>query len=52
MKKARRRTPERIVGRFAEEFQKLMMLVLMEPWELLREPELIEAHYAAHWALR
>ena len=42
--------PERIVGRFAEEFQKLMMLVLMEPWELLRDPELIEAHYAAHWA--
>ena len=42
--------PERIVGRFAEEFQKLMMLVLMGPWELLRDPELIEAHYAAHWA--
>lgn len=44
--------PERIVSRFAEEFQKLMLLVLMEPWELLHDPELIETRQAVYWAAR
>ncbi len=44
--------PERIVGRFAQEFQKLLMLVLMEPWDLLHEPELIAARHAVYWAAR
>lgn len=44
--------PERIVSRFAQEFDKLLTLVLMEPWELLHAPELIEAQHAAHWAAR
>ena len=41
--------PDRIVSRFAQEFQKLMLLVLMGPLEHLHDPELIEAHYAAYW---
>jgi hypothetical protein len=40
--------PERIVGRFAEEFHKLTMLVLMEPWEYLDDPELVAAHQAPY----
>ncbi len=44
--------PERIVGRFAQEFQKLLLLVLMEPWELLHDPALLEARHAAYWAQR
>lgn len=35
--------PERIVERFASEFDKLLMLVLMEPWAKLADPEAVEA---------
>ena len=42
--------PERIVSRFAQEFEKLMMLVLMEPWEQLNDPDLIAAHHACYQA--
>jgi diacylglycerol O-acyltransferase len=35
--------PERIVERFASEFDKLLMLVLMEPWERLSDPLAVEA---------
>lgn len=36
--------PERIVERFASEFDKLLMLVLMEPWARLADPEAVEAN--------
>ena len=36
--------PERIVTRFASEFDKLLMLVLMEPWARLADPEAVEAN--------
>lgn len=35
--------PERIVERFAREFEKLLLLVLMEPWERLDDPAAVEA---------
>lgn len=35
--------PERIVARFAKEFEKLLWLVLMEPWDRLEDPEAVEA---------
>jgi WS/DGAT/MGAT family acyltransferase len=35
--------PERIVGRFAHEFEKLLLLVLMEPWDRLSDPEAVAA---------
>ncbi|MDQ5881659.1 MAG: diacylglycerol O-acyltransferase / wax synthase, partial [Pseudomonadota bacterium] len=35
--------PERIVARFAAEFEKLQWLVLMEPWERLADPAAVEA---------
>ena len=35
--------PERIVERFASEFDKLLMLVLMEPWDRLGDPQAVEA---------
>jgi WS/DGAT/MGAT family acyltransferase len=38
--------PERIVERFASEFDKLLMLVLMEPWARLTDPEAVEAGLA------
>jgi len=38
--------PERIVERFASEFDKLLMLVLMEPWDRLRDPAAVEAGLA------
>jgi len=34
--------PEAIIDRFAEEFDKLLLLTLMEPWDTLREPEEVE----------
>lgn len=34
--------PERIVERFAREFDKLLMLVLMEPWDKLADPVAVE----------
>ena len=38
--------PERIVQRFAREFDKLLMLVLMEPWDRLNDPAAVEAGLA------
>lgn len=38
--------PERIVTRFAVEFEKLLWLVLMEPWERLGDPDAVEAALA------
>lgn len=35
--------PERIVERFAVEFEKLLLLVLMEPWSRLADPEAVES---------
>jgi diacylglycerol O-acyltransferase len=35
--------PERIVAGFAPEFEKLLMLVLIEPWENLKDPAAVEA---------
>ena len=34
--------PERIVGRFAGEFENLLLLVLMEPWPRLHDPDAVE----------
>ena len=39
--------PERIVERFASEFDKLLMLVLMEPWDRLGDPQAVEAGLVA-----
>jgi len=38
--------PERIVERFTNEFDKLLMLVLMEPWGRLGDPAAVEAGLA------
>lgn len=38
--------PQRIVERFTGEFEKLLWLVLMEPWETLDDPEAVEAALA------
>jgi len=35
--------PERIVAGFAREFEKLLLLVLIEPWENLKDPAAVEA---------
>lgn len=35
--------PENIVGRFSAEFEKLLLLVLMEPWDRLADPYAVEA---------
>ena len=35
--------PQRIADNFAREFEKLLMLVLMEPWERLGDPSAVEA---------
>jgi WS/DGAT/MGAT family acyltransferase len=38
--------PERIVERFALEFNRLLMTVLMEPWDMQRDPALVERELA------
>jgi diacylglycerol O-acyltransferase / wax synthase len=38
--------PERIVARFSSEFEKLLWLVLMEPWDRLNDPDAVEAALA------
>jgi WS/DGAT/MGAT family acyltransferase len=38
--------PERIVARFAAEFEKLLLIVLLEPAELLTDPDAVEASLA------
>jgi len=35
--------PELIVRGFAREFERLLMLVLMEPWDRLDDPDAVEA---------
>jgi diacylglycerol O-acyltransferase len=35
--------PEQIVDRFSAEFEKLLLLVLMEPWSRLRDPDAVES---------
>ena len=39
--------PEQVVARFASEFEKLLMLVLMEPWARLNDPQAVEAELQA-----
>ena len=39
--------PEQVVARFASEFEKLLMLVLMEPWAHLNDPQAVEAQLQA-----
>ena len=39
--------PERIIDRFAVEFDKLLWLVLLEPWERLADPTAVERDLAA-----
>lgn len=39
--------PEQVVARFASEFEKLLMLVLMEPWARLGDPQAVEAELQA-----
>lgn len=39
--------PEQVVARFASEFEKLLMLVLMEPWARLNDPRAVEAQLQA-----
>ena len=39
--------PERVVSRFACEFEKLLMLVLMEPWARLADPLAVEEQLRA-----
>jgi hypothetical protein len=38
--------PQSIVDRFAREFEKFLMLVLMEPWERLGDPDAVAAALA------
>ena len=38
--------PQSIVDRFASEFEKFLMLVLMEPWERLGDPDAVAAALA------
>ncbi|MCX9155233.1 wax ester/triacylglycerol synthase family O-acyltransferase [Niveibacterium sp. 24ML] len=39
--------PENIIKRFSGEFEKLMWLVLMEPWDRLEHPHEVEQHIKA-----
>lgn len=39
--------PEQVVARFASEFEKLLILVLMEPWARLNDPQAVEAELQA-----
>jgi WS/DGAT/MGAT family acyltransferase len=39
--------PERVVAGFGPEFERLMLTVLMEPWDAPREPALVERELAA-----
>ncbi|MCC6608825.1 MAG: wax ester/triacylglycerol synthase family O-acyltransferase [Burkholderiales bacterium] len=39
--------PERIVARFRPEFEKLLVALLMEPWDVRRDPGTIERELAA-----
>jgi WS/DGAT/MGAT family acyltransferase len=39
--------PERVIAGFRPEFERLLLTVLMEPWDLQREPALVERELAA-----
>jgi hypothetical protein len=39
--------PERVVAGFRPEFERLLLTVLMEPWDVRRPPALIERELAA-----
>ncbi len=39
--------PERMVAGFAAELERLVLAVLMEPWDEIRDPELVEQEIAA-----
>jgi WS/DGAT/MGAT family acyltransferase len=39
--------PERVVERFRPEFERLLMTVLMEPWDLQRDPKVVERELQA-----
>ncbi|HTO47510.1 MAG TPA: wax ester/triacylglycerol synthase family O-acyltransferase [Burkholderiales bacterium] len=39
--------PERVIAGFRPEFERLLLTVLMEPWDLQREPGLVERELAA-----
>jgi hypothetical protein len=38
--------PERVIAGFRPEFERLMLTVLMEPWDAPREPALVERELA------
>jgi WS/DGAT/MGAT family acyltransferase len=39
--------PDRIVARFAPEFERLLLAVLMEPWDAQRDPRVVERELVA-----
>jgi len=39
--------PERVIAGFRPEFERLLLTVLMEPWDAQREPKLVERELAA-----
>ena len=39
--------PERVIAGFRPEFERLLLTVMMEPWDAPREPELVERELAA-----
>lgn len=41
--------PERIAARFAVEFERLLLAVLMEPWGVRRDPAALEGELAGLW---
>ena len=43
--------PEAIIGRFGEEFEKLLLLTLMEPWDEQRDPEEVEQSFLSMLAM-
>ena len=42
--------PERVIAGVRPEFERLLLTVLMEPWDLQRDPALVERELAAHRA--
>jgi WS/DGAT/MGAT family acyltransferase len=40
--------PENVIAHFRPEFDRLLITVLMEPWDLRRDPALVERELAAH----
>lgn len=43
--------PEAIINRFGYEFEKLLLLTLMEPWDEQRDPEEVEASFLSMLAM-